>query len=815
MHTIALIIRRSFASLLLVLSTLLPVFSQNNTALPPVAEWVESYRISGDFSPVDVFSIATERSDNLQNVVENATLLDINEQAVDEILHVSPTTLRIQIPNKENAPFDLELVKVDILSPEFTVGTLGENAAEHIPYHQAAHYRGILRDQPNSLVAISFTSSGIMGFIASDTDKWDLGKMEDGSGEHILYRITDLKTNLPFECSADDDAVLPDAETPAEERGVGCKTVNVYFECDYKLYTDKGSSTTNVTNYVTGLFNQISTLYANENVGIAISQMNIWSTPDPYTGYSSTGSVLNAFRSQRGTDHNGNVAHFLSSRSLGGGIAYLDVICFKNYAHGVSAIGTSYQNVPTYSWSVEVVTHELGHNLGAWHTHSCNWAGGAIDNCYSPEGSCPPGPAPQGGGTIMSYCHLSSTGINLTKGFGPLPGARIRAQVSAATCLAQSGTAPGSLSTTSVTANSATLNWGAIAGATGYTIQYKPNNTTSWTTLNPVTTSSYNLSGLIANMTYSWQVKTDCSSLSTLSTFTTTGSTGGGSTNCAAPGGLTNANLNSSGATVQWLAVSGATGYTVQYKLSSAASWITAGNTASNTYNLSGLNPGTVYNWRVKSNCSTGYSATATFTTANSGGGTGGGTGGGGSACPPPTGLTNNSVTATVAQISWSAVSGATNYTIQININGGPFFTLGTIPVRSVTISGLASSTAYQWRVKTNCSDYSTPKTLTTPSNLSDPNSPTEASQLSISFIDNSLSLSPNPATSQVMLSFNGEINASTEIFITDAAGRMVRRQAMIQAQSTLEIFDFPAGIYFAAVRNGEQRLAIERFVKM
>lgn len=810
MHTIILIISRSFTSLLLVLSVVLPAISQNSPQPSPVAEWLESYRLSGDFSPIDMFSIATERSNNLDHLVENATVLDVNEQALDELLHVAPTTLRLLLPNKENAPFDMELVKVDILAPGFTLGALGDHAADNIPYHAAAHYRGILKDQSNSLVAISFTSSGVMGFIAIDENKWELGKMEDGSNQHILYRSDELKASTPFNCFSDEDAVLPDAEISTEERGVGCKTVNVYFECDYKLYTDKGSSTTNVTNYVTGLFNQISTLYANENVGIAISQIYVWTSTDPYATYNSTSSVLNAFRSQRGTNHNGNLAHFLSTRSLGGGIAYLDVICFKNYAHGVSAIGTSYQNIPTYSWTVEVVTHELGHNLGAWHTHSCNWAGGAIDNCYSPEGSCSPGAAPSGGGTIMSYCHLSGVGINFTKGFGALPGARIRNQVLAATCLTQSGAAPGSLTATAITGSSATLSWGAIAGTTSYIIQYKLNSSTTWTTLNPVTTTSYTLSGLSANTAYNWKVKTDCSNYSAASNFTTTNTSGGGSTTCAAPSGLTNTNQTSNSITVQWLAVPGASSYTVQYKLGSATSWITAGNTSSLAYGLSALNPGTVYNWRVKSNCSTGYSATAVFTTTSGGGGSGGG-----SNCTPPATLNNNAVTATTASISWSAVPGATSYTLQIKVGTSAFFSLGTVPVTAVTISGLSSSTSYQWRVKTNCSDYSMPKTLITPANLTDPNSQAEVSQMAITFVDHRLSLAPNPTLSQITLSFGGEINASTTLVITDPTGRILRRQSLLQQQTTLDVMDLPAGIYFAAVLSGDKRLALERFVKM
>jgi hypothetical protein len=101
---------------------------------------------------------------------------------------------------------------------------------------------------------------------------------------------------------------------------------------------------------------------------------------------------------------------------------------------GFSSIGSTYSTVPTYSWSVEVVTHEFGHLLGSQHTHACVWNGNntAIDGCYTTEGGCANPGIPSGGGTIMSYCHLTNTGINFTKGFGTQPGNIIRSKVTAA-----------------------------------------------------------------------------------------------------------------------------------------------------------------------------------------------------------------------------------------------------------------------------------------------------------------------------------------------------------------------------------------------
>jgi hypothetical protein len=82
---------------------------------------------------------------------------------------------------------------------------------------------------------------------------------------------------------------------------------------------------------------------------------------------------------------------------------------------------------------------------------------------------------------------------------------------------------------------------------------------------------------------------------------------------------LTTSNITSTGATLNWSAVTGATGYTVQYKTAAGSTWITA-NATSTSFNVSGLTVGTNYVWQVKASCSTGYSTQGTFTTT---GGTG------------------------------------------------------------------------------------------------------------------------------------------------------------------------------------------------
>ncbi len=684
----------------------LPIFVQAQNAPQGVADWLNSYRGAADFEPIELF-VPVPETDEQNRPIEQAFYLNMSHTAAQKIQKNKPLNILLSIPRPDQPDLVLELAQSEPLAPGFSVGTLGDAPKQNLPIATGLHYRGIIKGNPQSLVAISIFPDEVMGMICNAQGTYTLGKLSDGSGRHLLYDSRDIERPETHQCFTDlleQEGVNGGDLGSVSDRGVGCKTVQIYFECDYQMYLDRGSNTQNVVNYVTGLFNQVATLYANDNIGVAISEIYVWTAPDPHRGQSSTSGVLNSFRSARGTNFNGHLAHFLSTRNLGGGVAYVDVICAKSYAFGVSGISNTYQNVPTYSWSVEVLTHELGHNLGSWHTQSCNWTGGPIDNCVQQEGNCAAGPPPVNGGTIMSYCHLTNAGINFNHGFGPKPGQRIRDRVLAASCLPQTGNAPLGLSTTNVTGSSATLNWGAVPGATNYTVNYKTAASTTWVNGGSSSSSTLNLNGLLPNTAYNWQVKTDCSNFSTTANFTT--AAGGGSGNCNAPSGHNISNLTSTSANLNWTAVSGASQYTVQHKTANSSTWITTGTVTGTSIALSGLSAATTYNWQVKANCS-GYASGLNFTTNNNSNPTN---------CNAPSALSTTNLSSSSARLNWGAVSGASSYTVQFKTTAASFWnTAGSTTALSYNLTNLAPNTNYQWRVKANCSAYSVTTQFTTP----------------------------------------------------------------------------------------------------
>jgi len=236
------------------------------------------------------------------------------------------------------------------------------------------------------------------------------------------------------------------------------KCTYVFVDCSNGLYVHESSSVQSTVNRVYSIWNDLHTLYENEQMNVKISEINVWKDTDPFTTTSTTLAANRSFGNYYHDNYWGNMALLMDWSDLNGGIAggfgwakaVAPNVCGNYDPNRLNAydIGSlAYINlqgsgtftnfpVPALGWDVEASTHELGHLFGSYHTQSCNWADGPIDNCVAKEGSCSEnGTTPTNGGTIMSYCHLTSVGVNFNNGFGTEPGDLIRAFISANTCV--------------------------------------------------------------------------------------------------------------------------------------------------------------------------------------------------------------------------------------------------------------------------------------------------------------------------------------------------------------------------------------------
>jgi hypothetical protein len=220
-------------------------------------------------------------------------------------------------------------------------------------------------------------------------------------------------------------------------------------ETDYQLY-QKFNSTPALTTYVTQLIAAVSDQYFQDvQTTLSIAYLGVYTNAsDPWTTQDSGGnssSVLDAFRAAWAPNNwpvSANLAHFISGANLGGGVAYVGVLCNSSFGFGVSGNingnvnwGTWTGAPASFTWDFVVVAHEIGHNFGSAHTHAfCPPLDQCATNCNSTT-VCTRG-------TIMSYCHVCGGMNNIDLHFHPVCANVMRQNVNSS-CLSSAGVPAG------------------------------------------------------------------------------------------------------------------------------------------------------------------------------------------------------------------------------------------------------------------------------------------------------------------------------------------------------------------------------------
>lgn len=344
---------------------------------------------------------------------------------------------------------------------------------------------------------------------------------------------------------------------------------------------------------------------------------------------------------------------------------------------------------------------------------------------------------------------------------------------------------PTPITITNIQANSATINWTAVPGAASYGLQYKLSTSSTWTILNNLSGTNYTLANLLANSSYQIKIRTACSSssysgYSTVLSFTT--NSANTSSSCTAPSNVSFSQVNTSSENLTWGAVSGASSYTLQYRPTNG-SWTTVNNVANNSYVLTGLSAGTVYQFQVQAVCSSGlsnYSSIYSFTTVT---------------CEAPYNLIANAISSTSVSINWLGGADVSSYTLEYSLQNSNIWTsIGNISNTSYTLTGLQANAYYLYRLTATCSggvsQYSSVATINTPSARFSYGGQSDLPS-------NEFSIVPNPASSICKL-YKSEEYQNTDLYIEvcDMAGKILFEEAF-KAENSSSFLLIPSQ-YFA-----------------
>lgn len=150
----------------------------------------------------------------------------------------------------------------------------------------------------------------------------------------------------------------------------------------------------------------------------------------------------------------------------------------------------------------------------------------------------------------------------------------------------------------------------------------------------------------------------------------------GSGNSCGTPASVASTGVTQNAAIVSWNAVSGATQYTLRYRVAGTSSWTTVNNGTQTSYTISGLSSNTTYQVQVSATCASGtspYSASINFTTGG---------------FVPPTYCTSQGTNVSYEYIN-SVALGTINNTSQSDNGYGDYTSLST----NLTAGGSASIT--------------------------------------------------------------------------------------------------------------------------
>jgi PKD repeat protein len=398
-----------------------------------------------------LFTKSHQITQRVEQVADGIIPLKLNKSFLNTVYKEKNYDISLTVPISDTENVTVELEKFNVLTKDFILRTSSGDTIRD--FNPGLFYKGSIKGR-EGFASFNIFQDQIIGLIViKGFGNFNVVRLDNSDVDYVVYNDLNFKEERSFECHTPDEDVIEidrrnRSKVTVDHRYDTC--VKFYIEGDYALYQDKGSIEA-AEEYITGLFAEVAVLYDNESIGIEISEIMVWDEPDGYD-QNDSGTALDQFKANN-PDFNGDLASLYALGGNGtGGLAWVDVLCVDDWNYAYMNIGSSYNEVPTYSWSVEVVAHEVGHNFGSRHTHACVWNGNntQIDDCgneyYYNNGNTPEGdacydhnnPILPDAGTIMSYCHLiTGIGIDLALGFGEQPGNVIRSGYDGAACLTE------------------------------------------------------------------------------------------------------------------------------------------------------------------------------------------------------------------------------------------------------------------------------------------------------------------------------------------------------------------------------------------
>ena len=247
---------------------------------------------------------------------------------------------------------------------------------------------------------------------------------------------------------------------------------------------------------------------------------------------------------------------------------------------------------------------------------------------------------------------------------------------------------------------------------------------------------------------------------------------------------------------LDWDAANCADKYKVRYRINGSGNGWTEVNATINQRFLNELQPNTLYEYAIKTNCTltnSAWTTTATFTTSSD-------------VCDRPEIVTADNISATSATLNWPTDPDDVKYKVRYKIAGSAWTEVFS-NVNSLSIPNLNSGTTYKYKAKTKCplgwTNWGAKYSFTTLASFT-----TNQARMT----NNGMHLFPNP-TSDILNIDLGSTKIKS-IHLLDVFGKTIKN-IIIDNDNILrlDVSTLEAGIYIINAKTNQQELLTQKFV--
>jgi len=458
----------------------------------------------------------------------------LNVESARQAFADGPATLQLMnFPVSTMGAQTLNLVRTRAVvdaNSKILVGRKG--GMKPITVEPVISYKGTVNGDPETMVSLHYTRGDLTGFIQlSDGQKLNVGPEYTSLATpqavpHMVVpesmilskgnQFTCGAESLPSNPATDGRHMLESAVKNGEQaQAEYLREVKLALEVNQDLWQkmqNQGKSDEQIMGYFIKVVACLSQVYEQEvdaTFYITLIQMYTKEFETPYTKNGlDPGSLLGEFSLNWSNNYNDvdrHLAHLFTMQIQQGGlfiggIAYGGQsgsrLCNKGDqgGYGVSTMYGDQAPMPgdptrsnAFTWDIFVIAHEMGHNVGAPHTHNCFWnppvdtcqlQSDNTDACFNTGKRVRPG-------TIMSYCHLVN-GSTTPLTFGTRVATRMKSWVAGSCAQAPAKatvriTSPRGAQSLTVNAD-VEVRW-ASARVSALTMEYSADNGSAWTTV--------------------------------------------------------------------------------------------------------------------------------------------------------------------------------------------------------------------------------------------------------------------------------------------------------------------------------------------